>query len=167
VGRFEDALTIISSLLRTGHADHDGEFFQAKDAISRPKGPLGPSGGPPILVGTNGPRMLKLTATYADAWNAVWHKHAEDAKPNIAAVEAACAAVGRDPATLVKTIGSNIARPGYTGSRGNAFEGDDAAVAANIAGFRDLGFRHFVAGIDPCTPQSIEVFAKVIDILDR
>jgi hypothetical protein len=36
-----------------------------------------------------------------------------------------------------------------------------------MAGFRDLGFRHLVAGIDPCTPQSLEAFAKVIEIFDR
>jgi alkanesulfonate monooxygenase SsuD/methylene tetrahydromethanopterin reductase-like flavin-dependent oxidoreductase (luciferase family) len=166
VGRFEDALVIISSLLRTGHADHDGEFFQAKNAISRPNGPLGPTGGPPILVGSSGQRMLRLIARYADAWNTVWHKTPADARENIAAVDAACAEVGRDPATLVRTVGGNIARPGYTGSRGNAFEGDDAAVAENIAGFRELGFKHFVAGTDPCTPQSLEAFAKVIELVD-
>lgn len=167
VGRFEDAITIISSLLRTGRADHDGRFFQAKNAISRPHGPSGAAGGPPILVGTSRPRMLRLTACYADAWNTVWHKHAADAKPHIEAMEAACAEVGRDPATLVRTAGGNIARPGYTGSRGNAFEGDDEQTAANMAEFRDLGFRHFVAGIDPCTPRSLEAFAKVIEMVDR
>lgn len=166
VGRFEDALTIISSLLRTGCADHDGEFFQAKDAISRPQGPLGSAGGPPILVGSSGPRMLRLMAQHADAWNTVWHKYPQEATENLAAVDAACAEVRRDPATLVRTAGGNIARPDYTGSRGNAFEGDDAAVAENIAGFRDLGFRHFVAGIDPCTPRSLEAFAKVIEMID-
>lgn len=166
-GRFDDAIAIVSSLLRTGRADHDGDYFRANNAISQPRGPLGPTGGPPILVGTSGERMIRLTARYADAWNTVWHKHAGDAEPHIAAIEAACAEVGRDPKTLVKTAGGNIARPGYTGSRGNAFDGDDQATAANIAAFRDLGFRHFVAGIDPCTPAAIEAFAKVLDLLDR
>lgn len=153
-------------MLRTGRADHDGEFFQARNAISRPRGPLGGTGGPPILVGSNGPRMLRLTARYADAWNTVWHKTAADAEQDIAAVDAACAEAGRDPNTLVRTVGGNIARPGYTGSRGNAFEGDDEETAANLAGFRELGFRHFVAGLDPATPHSIEAFAKVIERLD-
>ena len=166
-GRYEDAIKVITSLLRTGKADHDGEFFQAKNAISRPRGPLGATGGSPVLVGTSGPRMLRLTACYADAWNTVWHKSASDAAPKIEAIEAACAEVGRDPKTLVKTAGGNIARPGYTGARANSFEGDDEQTAANLAAFRDLGFRHFVAGLDPATPQSIEAFAKVIELLDR
>lgn len=164
VGRFEDAITIVSSLLRTGRADHDGRFFQADNAISRPQGP---SRGAPILVGTSGPRMLRLTATYADAWNTVWHPSAEAARPSLDAMLAACADVGRDPATLVLTAGGNIARPGYTGSRQNAKEGDDAAHAEHLSTFREMGFRHFVAGIDPCTPASLEAFARVIELYDR
>jgi alkanesulfonate monooxygenase SsuD/methylene tetrahydromethanopterin reductase-like flavin-dependent oxidoreductase (luciferase family) len=165
--RFDDAITIITQFLRTGHADHDGEFFQAKDAISQPRGPLGPSGGSPVLVGTGGERMLRLTARYADAWNTVWHKDAAAAKPKLDAVLAACAEVDRDPKTLVLTAGGNIARPGYTGARANAAEGDDAAIAAHMHTFRELGFRHFVAGIDPCTPASVEAFGKVLEIYDR
>jgi alkanesulfonate monooxygenase SsuD/methylene tetrahydromethanopterin reductase-like flavin-dependent oxidoreductase (luciferase family) len=165
--RFEDAITIVSSLLRTGRADHDGAFFQAKDAISQPRGPLATTGGSPILVGTSGERMLRLTAGYADAWNTVWHKDAASAVPKLQAIDAACAQVGRDPKTLVRTAGGNIALPGYTGSRGNAAEGDDEVLAAGMNAFCELGFRHFVAGIDPCTPAAIEGFAKVLDILDR
>ncbi|MCC6790055.1 MAG: LLM class flavin-dependent oxidoreductase [Thermomicrobiales bacterium] len=167
VGRYEDALTIITSLLRTGKAEHDGDYFQAKNAISQPRGPLATTGGSPILVGSTGQRMLRLTARYADAWNTVWHKTPDQAAANLPLVEAACAEVGRDPKTLVLTAGGSIARPGFTGARPNAFEGDDGAVAANLAGFRDLGFRHFVVGLDPCTPQSVEAFTKVLDTFDK
>ena len=165
--RFEDAITILDGLLRRGHADHDGQFFNATNAISRPRGPLGETGGVPILVGTSGERMLRLTARYADAWNTVWHSDASAAVEPIAKLEAACADVGRDPSSIVKTAGGNIAREGYTGARGNPMEGDDAAIAEKLAAFRELGFRHFVAGIDPCTPVSLERFAKVIERLDK
>lgn len=71
------------------------------------------------------------------------------------------------PATLVKTAGGNIARPGYTGYRGNAREGDDEEIAAAVLEFRARGFRHFVAGIDPCTPAALESFARVLELVDR
>ena len=167
VSRFEDAMAIIGPLLREGRADHDGDFFSATDAVNRPRGPLGDGGGAPILVGSSSPRMLRIMARQADAWNTVWHKEAGALEPLLAAVDEACREVGRDPATLVRTAGGNVARPGYTGTRPNPIEGDDAAVAATISGFRDLGLNHFIAGLDPCTPQSLEAFAKVIEMLDR
>ena len=111
--------------------------------------------------------MLQLVARYADAWNTVWHSDAKATLDDLKALDEALAVAGRDPSTIVRTAGGNIAQPGYTGTRGNPIEGDADHIAGKLAEFRDLGFRHFVAGLDPCTPQSIEGFAKVIEILDK
>lgn len=165
-GRFEDAIVILDGLLRRGEVDHPGTYFSATKAINRPRGPLGARGGPPILVGTSGPRMLRLTARYADAWNTVWHSDASATASHLQAVDEACADVGRDPETLVRTAGGNIAQPGYTGSRPNPIEGSNEEIAERLTAFRDLGFRHFVAGLDPCTPASLERFARVIELLE-
>jgi alkanesulfonate monooxygenase SsuD/methylene tetrahydromethanopterin reductase-like flavin-dependent oxidoreductase (luciferase family) len=167
VSRFEDAIVILDGLLRTGHADHAGSYFSAVDAISRPRGPMGAKGGSPILVGSSGERMLRLIARYADAWNTVWHNDPSATVPGLRALDDACAAVGRDPATIVGTAGGNVAQPGYTGTRGDPIEGSNDQIAERMASFRELGFAHFVAGLDPCTPKSIEEFARVIELLDR
>ena len=74
---------------------------------------------------------------------------------------------GRDRDSVVMTVGGNVAGPGYTGTRGNPIEGDHERVVAEIVAMRDLGFKHFIAGLDPCTPAAIERFAKVIELLDR
>jgi len=68
VDRFEEALQIIVPLLRTGRVDFAGKYYQARDCELRPRGPR--PGGPPILIGDKGPRMLRLAATHADLWNA-------------------------------------------------------------------------------------------------
>jgi alkanesulfonate monooxygenase SsuD/methylene tetrahydromethanopterin reductase-like flavin-dependent oxidoreductase (luciferase family) len=68
VDRFEEALQIIAPLLRTGHVDFTGKYYQARDCALRPRGPR--PGGPPIMIGAKGPRMLRLAARYADIWNA-------------------------------------------------------------------------------------------------
>ena len=162
--RFEEAIRIIHPLLREGHADVEGIFYRARDAVNRPRGPR-PS-GPPILVGTTGQRMLRLTARYADAWNTVWHNDAAAVVPLLAAVDEACREVGRAPETLVRTAGGNIALPGYLGRRPDPITGEAEEIAAVVSGFRDLGIHHFVCGLDPCTPQSIEGFARVIELLD-
>jgi len=163
----EDAIKIIAALLRDGHADVQGRFFQANDAYNRPRGPRASEGGPPILIGTRGPRMLQLTALFADAWNGDWHRSAETVRPLLDGVDAACSIVGRDPATLIRTAGSNFALPGAHDARPNPVTGDLESLAETIAGFRDLGLQHYIAGIDPCTPESLETFARALEILDR
>jgi alkanesulfonate monooxygenase SsuD/methylene tetrahydromethanopterin reductase-like flavin-dependent oxidoreductase (luciferase family) len=164
VGRFEDAMVIIHGLLREGRVDYDGEFFQARQAINRPRGPR-PTGAP-ILVGSSGQRMLRIIARYADAWNTVWHDDPQAIVGTMAEVDAACREVGRDPATLVRTAGGNVAMPGYLGKRPDPIRGSDEEIAATILRFRDLGIHHFVAGLDPCTPESIEQFGRIIEIVD-
>ena len=70
VSRFEEALTIISGLLRDGHCDFQGEYYQVRDCELRPRGPR--PEGPPILIGSNAPRMLGLLVRHGDAWN-TWY----------------------------------------------------------------------------------------------
>ena len=66
--RFEDGLRIITSMLRTGRADHEGRVDSARGALVRPRGPR--PGGLPVMVGAAAPRMLRLAAELADEWNA-------------------------------------------------------------------------------------------------
>jgi alkanesulfonate monooxygenase SsuD/methylene tetrahydromethanopterin reductase-like flavin-dependent oxidoreductase (luciferase family) len=167
VSRFENAVRIVAPLLRNGSVDHQGEYFKASEAVNTPRGPRGGEGGPPVLIGTKGPRMMRLAAEFADAWNSDWAKSPADVMPLLADLEAACQEVGRDPETLVRTAGSNVAMPGYLGVRPNPIIGTNEQKAEVIAGFRELGFKHWVAELDPCTPRSLEEFAKVIEILDR
>lgn len=167
VSRFEDAIKIIHPFLHEGQAEYTGTFSEAHDAVNLPRGPRGDEGGPPILVGTSGPRMMRLVATYADAWNSDWQHDPSTLLPQLAQLDEACAAVGRDPKTVVRTSSSNIAMPGCLDRRPNPITGEPAQIAAAIGAFRDVGLRHWVAGLDPCTPTSLEQFAKVIEIYDR
>ncbi len=70
--RFEEGLQAISQLLRSDKPmDFDGAYYQLRQAILLPR-PHRP-GGPPILIGGNGPqRTLPLAARFADEWNAVY-----------------------------------------------------------------------------------------------
>ena len=167
VSRFEDAIRIIAPLLKQGTVDYRGDYFQANDAVNAPRGPRAAEGGPPILIGTKGPRMLRLTAEFADAWNSDWVKEPSDLAPMLELVDKAMTEFGRDPKTLIRTTSSNIAMPGYLGIRPNPITGTAEQIAEAVAGFRDLGMRHHVAGLDPCTPTSLEQYGRVIEILDR
>ena len=165
--RFEEAIAIVSGLLRDGDSSREGEYFHAVNAFNRPRGPRAASGGAPILVGTGGERMLRITARYADAWNTVWHPTAEDAEPKLDALEAACIEVDRDWSSIVKTAGGNIALSGYHEVRPNPMRGTVEELAETIQGFQNAGFNHFVCGLDPCTTESVREFAAVVQAFDR
>jgi len=78
--RFEEGLEVVTRLLRSEEpASFDGEFYQLRDALLVPRSPR--PGGPPIVIGGNGPRRtLPLAARYADEWNAVFVTADEFAK---------------------------------------------------------------------------------------
>ena len=113
VGRFEEAIQIIAPLLREGRVDFEGAYYSARDCELRPRGPR--PQGPPILVGSSskGERMLRLSARYADVWNRDFDAvnpgyepySMEDLLASQEKVDAACLEVGRDPATLARTVG--------------------------------------------------------------
>jgi alkanesulfonate monooxygenase SsuD/methylene tetrahydromethanopterin reductase-like flavin-dependent oxidoreductase (luciferase family) len=102
--RFKEALTIITGLLRRGHVNFEGTYYQARDCELRPRGPR--PGGPPLLIGSSSPRMLELLARHGDMWN-TWFTSTGNSAAGLQslmeAVNAACAAVGRDPVTLRRT----------------------------------------------------------------
>ena len=67
IGRFEEAVEIIVPLLRDGRADFEGTFHAARDLEHRPVGPR--PGRIPIMIGAEGPKMLRLAARHADIWS--------------------------------------------------------------------------------------------------
>jgi len=110
--------------------------------------------------------MLNLVARYADAWNTVWHKSTERVIPQLERVDAACEAIGRDPKSLIRTAGGNFAMEGYLERRPDPVRGDANVMAGMLNDFRQLGFKHFVCGLDKCTPATITAFGSVIEELD-
>ncbi|HXT35639.1 MAG TPA: LLM class flavin-dependent oxidoreductase, partial [Chloroflexota bacterium] len=116
VDRFEEALRIIVPLLREGKVSFQGKHYSAVDCEILPRGPR-PS-GPPILIAASGPRMLRLTARYANSWNTAWYGQPDALGEAHAGLEAACSLEGRDPATLEVTVGVNV---DYSGGAGESF----------------------------------------------
>ena len=107
--RFEEALSIIVPLIRDGHANVEGTYHAARDLVHRPVGPR--PGRIPLMIGGHGPKMLRLAATHADIWSAYAEQRddVEEFLTKIAAFEAACAEVRRDPATVGKSAGISVA----------------------------------------------------------
>jgi alkanesulfonate monooxygenase SsuD/methylene tetrahydromethanopterin reductase-like flavin-dependent oxidoreductase (luciferase family) len=169
VGRFEEALQIIRPLLRDGTVDFEGRHHRASRAVLEPRGPR--VGGPPILIGAlgTGPRMLRLTAEYADLWNGwfvfVDSDPGDEIAQAIQRVNAACEASERDPATLGKTIGVSVALDGAA-AEGGSLGGPPHAIADRFRGFAEIGIEHVQVVLSPSGERGIEAFAGVLDLLD-
>ncbi|MGH2616293.1 MAG: LLM class flavin-dependent oxidoreductase [Thermomicrobiales bacterium] len=170
VSRFEEALQIISGLLRNGHMDFQGTYYEVRDCELRPRGPR--PQGPPILVGSSstGVRMLSLAARYADIWNRDFDAvnpdcepySAEDLTTSQAKVDAACAAIGRDPATLTRTAGIWADLPGAPSRGWNALTGTPEEMAAGLRRYADAGYSSVQVWLHPRTIEGVEMFAPVM-----
>jgi alkanesulfonate monooxygenase SsuD/methylene tetrahydromethanopterin reductase-like flavin-dependent oxidoreductase (luciferase family) len=68
VSRFEEAFAIISGLLRGERVTLDGTYHRADDAVLLPT----PARQTPIMIGSNGRRMLSIALPHAQAWNTWW-----------------------------------------------------------------------------------------------
>jgi probable F420-dependent oxidoreductase len=165
--RFEEALQVIVPLLREGQVDFAGQYYSARDCFLRPRGPS--PKGPPIWIGAAGPRMLRLTARYADGINTVWHPQPERAAARLEEFRTACAEVGRDPATVQLTVGTmaHVLAPGESpkedekGAIGTAEE-----VAEALARFAAIGTQHLVIIAEPSNVRGVERLARVVELLD-
>src|SRR6185369_6259201 len=130
VGRFAEDLEVIARLLRGETVDLAGEWRTYREAVLLPAPPR----RTPILVASKGERMLRLTATWADAWNTAWFGRLDDAlRARLQDLDEACAAAGRDPASIRRTVGIRLHPPG---EGADDPKGTDAG-AAGLADFLD------------------------------
>jgi probable F420-dependent oxidoreductase len=152
VARFEEALQIVKPLLRGERLTFEGRYHQLRDAVLLP-----PAERPiPVLVAGNRPRMLRLTARYADAWNTAWFAKPDDRlSQRLADLDAALQAEDRDPATLRRTIGVDLQVTERTGV-------DE--LARTIDAFGRLGIDDLIVFSEPCTRWTLDQLASAISI---
>jgi probable F420-dependent oxidoreductase len=177
IARFEEAFTIVRTLLAEGRIDFQGEYHVARDAELLPR-PARP-GGPPILVGSNGPRMLAATLPHAAAWNS-WYADFANVPDGVPAlngvVDAAARAAGRDPAEIERTVAVLVRMPGGTGREmGDTadrqqvapLEGDSETIAEGLRAYARVGIGHVQLVVDPITEGSVAALAPALELLDR
>ena len=176
ISRFGEAFTIIRTLLQEGAIDFEGEYFTARDCELVPRSR---AGGPPILVGSVGERMLDITIPYVQSWN-VWHADTGNSPAGVAAlqarVDAACVRAGRDPASVEATVCALVRMAGgagrrqgdgYTDRTPNPVSGDPEIVAEELRAYAGAGVREVQLVLDPITVESIAAFAPILELLDR
>lgn len=172
--RFAEAIEIIHELLKSGRVDFAGEYWSARNADLVLRGPR--PQGPPIVIAAWGPKMMQLTARFADVWNG-WvpveqGPSVESFRPMVAELERACQEVGRDPATLRRSLDIQVDQLGLYDEGEKPIAGSSEEIAEAILAFQEIGVdevRCYPYWPMPETPgdrqKMIESMAKIVDLV--
>ncbi len=161
-GRFEEWLEIVARMVRGETVSFDGTYYKTVEANLTPA----PARRIPILVAGSRPRMLRLTAEWADAWNMAWYgAPGEKAVERLEGFRAVTAEVGKPVAA---TVGLVIRDPDQAPNEGDptAFAGTVPELAEMFASYQKLGVDHLIVATEPVTPRAAERVAEAKRLLE-
>ncbi len=169
VSRFEEALAIIAPLLREGRTTFHGTFFDVDDCVLDP--PPVREGGPPIMLGSNSPRMLSIGLPVVDSWN-VWWSLYDNSVERFAQVKAEVDAVRPEGRRVDATAAVLVTLPGGTGRlMGDTYDASVTTITPDdlvdhVHGLADAGATHLQLVLDPINAESIDTIGSVLEHLD-
>jgi len=168
VDRFEEALQIMQPLLKGQRVDFSGTHYEMENCVITPLGPR--AEGIPLLVGAKQPRMLRLVAQYADQWNTAWLGQPEELAERLVWIDAACADVGRDRATLDVTVGVAAVFPEFgetTNMTEKPLTGKAGELAEAFHVYEAAGAAHLIIFPQPTGLEAVERLAEGVRLYRR
>jgi alkanesulfonate monooxygenase SsuD/methylene tetrahydromethanopterin reductase-like flavin-dependent oxidoreductase (luciferase family) len=149
VGSLDEACTVIRRLWTGAEPfDFHGTYVQLTGAFCNPKPIQHPH--PPILIGGRSAPLLRVVAKHADLWN-IPGGNIDDVVRRSALLDRYCAEIGRDPASITRSIHLPVSYDQPSCTRD--------AIGQAI----DAGFHHIVLGLP--TPYPANVAQWVTDEL--
>jgi alkanesulfonate monooxygenase SsuD/methylene tetrahydromethanopterin reductase-like flavin-dependent oxidoreductase (luciferase family) len=164
--RFEEAFEIVRRLLDGENVTFDGRFHTADDAVLLPR----PTSRPPLMIGSNGDRLLRATLPHVDAWNTWFDDYgnepgrfaqlnerisslaAEAGRGPDEIVRSACALVVLDPDASERPI-----RDGVT-----PIEGSPERIATRLRELAGAGADEIILVLNPITERSIRSLGDTV-----
>ncbi len=166
VDRFEEALQIVRPMLREGRVDFKGRYYQAVDCEDAPRGPR--PQGPPLMVGGEGPRMIRLAAKYGDLWNTGYMGGPGTMADRLVKIKLACDETGRDPGTIGVTALIGLWFPDLQPQQPKFFEtplsGTVKEIATAMRGYAELGVQHIMFQCEPYSPEAIRRLTDALQL---
>jgi alkanesulfonate monooxygenase SsuD/methylene tetrahydromethanopterin reductase-like flavin-dependent oxidoreductase (luciferase family) len=162
VARFAEYVELVGHLLAREVTTYEGRYYRAEGAVMNPRPVQSPR--PPLLIAALAPRMLHLAARHADIWNSLsfqptFAEQLAETDARSAQIDAACAAIGRDPATLRRsyTMFDPHARP-----RGGAIGYYDSAdlFVEQVSRLAEIGISD-VGVYYPLDPAQLPMFERI------
>lgn len=141
VGDLAEACTVIRRLWTEAEPfDFDGTYLHLTGAICNPKPVQQPH--PPILIGGRSTATLRVVAEHANLWN-IPGGDIDDAISRSALLDRFCAEIGRDPASITRSIYLPVSY-------------DHPSTTQDlIAEAIDAGFQHIILGLDAPYPENV------------
>lgn len=170
VDRFAEALDIVRRLLSGERVTVEGEFFELGDAVLHPE----PLRCPPLMIGSNSPRMLGIALPYVERWNTWWDdfgNSAEGFAPLNESITAAAERAGRDPKEIRRSACLLVELDRGAGERrvpeGIApLCGGPEAVAAGLREMAEAGADEVILVADPINLASVSELGEALRVLD-
>jgi alkanesulfonate monooxygenase SsuD/methylene tetrahydromethanopterin reductase-like flavin-dependent oxidoreductase (luciferase family) len=170
VARFEEAFAIIRALVSGERATLAGRYWQAQDAVLLPP----PARRPPLVIGSNGPRMLGIALPHVDAWNTWWDGYGNTvagfADLN-AQIDAAARKAGRREADIERSACVLVSVDGQSGERSPSADiqpvsADPEVLARHLHGLADAGADEAILVLDPIAEDSVRALAPTLVRID-
>jgi probable F420-dependent oxidoreductase len=152
VSRFEEAFAIVRALLAGERVTLRGRFWSADDAVLLPP----PARRVPLMIGSNGPRMLRIALPHADAWN-TWYEDYGNTPEGFAALHERIgvpASVERSAYVLVGLGGRERVATAPAVERGR--------LAAHLRELAQAGADEAILVVDPITERSIRELGEMV-----
>jgi alkanesulfonate monooxygenase SsuD/methylene tetrahydromethanopterin reductase-like flavin-dependent oxidoreductase (luciferase family) len=141
VENLDDSLTVIRRLWTEDEPfDFHGTDLDLSGALCNPKPVQRPH--PPIMIGGRSAALLRVVAKHAELWN-IPGGDIEDVRSRSALLDRYCVEIGRDPATIARSIFLPVSYD------------EPATTRGAIAGAIDAGFQHFVLGLSAPYPAGV------------
>jgi alkanesulfonate monooxygenase SsuD/methylene tetrahydromethanopterin reductase-like flavin-dependent oxidoreductase (luciferase family) len=169
VSRFEESFTIIRRLLAGERVTLAGSHSQAEDAVLIPAPPT----RPPLMIGSNGPRMLSIALPHVDAWNS-WYEDFGNSAEGFAAlserISEAARLGGRDPTEIQRSACVYVALDGSDEQRASTpkappLAGPARRIASSLSEFAEAGADEAILVVNPISERSIRELAEVLALL--
>ena len=166
VSRFEESFEVVRRLLAGERVTLPGRFWQAEDAVLLPR----PPGRVPLMVGSNGERMLAATLPHVDRWN-TWYagygNTAEGFSDLNEWISAAAERAGRDPAAVERSACVLVELdPEAAVRRPHTDDGIEAVAPEGLAGhlraLDEAGADEAILILRPITERSIRTLGPLL-----
>jgi alkanesulfonate monooxygenase SsuD/methylene tetrahydromethanopterin reductase-like flavin-dependent oxidoreductase (luciferase family) len=170
VARFQEAFTIIRTLVAGDRATLDGRYWKTEEAVLLPPA----ARRPPLVIGSNGPRMLGIALPHVDGWNTWWDGYGNTvagfAKLN-ATIDESARKAGRSEREIERSACVLVSVDGRAGERRPLPDlapvaGDPDALARHLHGLAEAGADEAILVLDPITEDSVRALEPALRLLD-